>query len=126
MSHTVKAETRITDIALLTQVCKKLGLPDPEPGVHTLYQGQHKGYAVRLPGWNYPVVVDMTTGEAVYDNFNGSWGNQAEMDKLLSSYAHDFVLQDFQRQNGANIQEFVDGEGWVVMECEIATGMSAL
>ena len=42
---------------------------------------------MQLPGWTYPVVFDAATGEARYDNFEGSWGDQAELDRLLQAYA---------------------------------------
>lgn len=123
MSHTVKAETKVTDLALLTQVCRTRGLQDPEEGVHTLYQNEHRGHAVSLPGWRYPVVFNMQSGQVVYDNYKGNWGDQKELDNLLVGYSHDFVMQEFQRQNGANIQEFVDEHGWMVMECEIGNAI---
>jgi hypothetical protein len=32
------------------------------------------GWTVQLPGWIYLVVVKFDSGEARYDNYNGSWG----------------------------------------------------
>ena len=34
-----------------------------------------------------PVVFNTTTGAACYDNYNGHWGDQAQLDKFLQAYA---------------------------------------
>ena len=123
MSHTVKAETLVKDTALLRQVCMVQGLPEPEDGEHRLFDGKVvNGTAVKLPGWQYPVVFDAESGEAFYDNYRGSWGKQEELDKLLVGYAHDYVAQEFSRQGGSNVNEYVDADGWLVMEAEINAG----
>ena len=42
---------------------------------------------VTLPGWQYPVVVDIAEGSIKYDNYEGRWGNQQHLDKFLQMYA---------------------------------------
>ena len=50
-------------------------------GKHKLYGGNvYEGIGLQLPGWNYPVVINTETGLASYDNFNGSWGKEIELD----------------------------------------------
>jgi hypothetical protein len=52
------------------------------------YGGQSStGHLVKLPGWNYPVTVDLTTGECAYDNYGGHWGKEEVLDKLNQGYA---------------------------------------
>ena len=88
MSHIVTIKTRVTDAAALAAACRRLGLAEPVQGTATLFSGQRAtGLIVRLPSWQYPAVVDAETGEVRYDNYNGAWGSQAELDKLLQGYA---------------------------------------
>jgi len=42
---------------------------------------------VQLPGWNYPVVCETQSGAVKYDNYNGAWGRQEELNKFLQAYA---------------------------------------
>jgi hypothetical protein len=52
-----------------------------------LFSAQATGLAVRLPDWQYPVVCQTESGELLYDNFSGAWGEQRELDKFLQAYA---------------------------------------
>jgi hypothetical protein len=87
MSHIVTIKTRVRDPAALAAACTRLGLDPPVQGTAKLFSGQAEGLVVQLPGWHYPAVVDVATGEVKYDNYGGAWGSQAEMDKLLQAYA---------------------------------------
>ena len=49
--------------------CQRLGLAEPVQGSARLYGGEVTGLVVRLPGWQYPVVADLTSGHVRYDNF---------------------------------------------------------
>ena len=73
------------------------GLAEPWSGTARLYSGEAAGLVVRLPGWTYPVVFDPATGEAKYDNFNGCWGEQTELDRLLQAYAVERVRAEARR-----------------------------
>jgi hypothetical protein len=87
MSHIVTIQARLHDPAALAAACRRLGLAAPEQGTAELYSGQASGLIVRLPGWTYPVVIDPPTGIARFDNFEGRWGEQKELDRLLQMYA---------------------------------------
>ena len=87
MSHIVNIKTQIRDPAALTAACRRLGLVEPTSGTAKLFSGQATGLVVNLPGWMYPAVVDTATGEIQFDNYNGAWGSQSELDKLLQGYA---------------------------------------
>lgn len=56
-------------------------------GTARLYSSQATGQIVELPGWTYPVVVDTEKREVHMDTYNGAWGDQKELDKLLQAYA---------------------------------------
>ena len=87
MSHIVTIHTKIRDPAALAAACARLGLAAPGPGTAELYSGSASGLIVRLPGWTYPAVVNPESGEVRYDNFEGRWGSQTELDRLLQMYA---------------------------------------
>jgi hypothetical protein len=78
---------RIRDTVALTAACLRLGLAPPEQGTAQLFASQAAGQILRLPGWNYPVVIDVAAGQVQFDNYNGAWGNPLELDKLLQAYA---------------------------------------
>ena len=87
MSHIVTIQTQIRDAAAVAAACQRLGLPPPAERTVRLFSGQATGLTVELPGWNYPVVCDLPSGNLKFDNYQGSWGKQCELDKFLQAYA---------------------------------------
>ena len=87
MSHIVSIRTQARDPAALQAACRRLGLPAPVHGTAKLYTSQATGKIIQLPGWTYPVVIDTGTGQVQYDNFQGHWGDQALLGRLLQAYA---------------------------------------
>ena len=87
MSHVVQIKARVQDPAALAAACRRLGLAEPIQGTAQLYSGEATGLLVQLPGWHYPVVIDTATGTIKYDNFEGRWGAQTHLDRLLQMYA---------------------------------------
>jgi hypothetical protein len=87
MSHIVTIKTKVTDAPSLAAACRRLGLEPPVQGSAELFSASAAGLMVRLPGWAYPVVADVGTGEVKFDNYEGAWGSQQELDKLLQAYA---------------------------------------
>jgi hypothetical protein len=67
--------------------CARLGLPTPVQGKARLYSDEAEGLVVQLPGWTYPAVIDTLTGVIHYDNYEGRWGDQAQLGRLLQAYA---------------------------------------
>jgi len=84
MSHTMNIQLELHDKDALFAACERLGLTMTE-GRHRLYQTEEEGIAVRLPGWKYPVVVK-EDGMIAYDNYNGRWGKEEELNKLKAFY----------------------------------------
>ena len=74
MSHVVTITTEIRDAAAVRAACDRLRLPEPVHGRHRLFSGEVVGLAVELSDWRYPVVCDLSTGQAQYDNYEGRWG----------------------------------------------------
>jgi hypothetical protein len=87
MSHIVTVQTRVHDPAAVRAACQRLGLSGAAEGTAQLYSGEATGLIVQLPGWQYPVVIDALTGTLRYDNFEGHWGDKAQLDHFLQAYA---------------------------------------
>jgi hypothetical protein len=87
LSHIVSIQSKVHDPAAVTAACNRLGLAAPVQGTTQLFSGEATGLMVRLPGWEYPVVIDTLTGTMRYDNFNGHWGDQAHLNRFLQAYA---------------------------------------
>jgi hypothetical protein len=87
MSHIVEIKTEIRDEQAVRAACVRLKLAAPERKTVRLFSVTETGLCVELPGWRYPVVCNVLTGELRFDNYNGHWGPQAELNKFLQAYA---------------------------------------
>ena len=87
MSHIVEIKTEIRDEQAVRAACVRLKLAAPERKTVRLFSATETGLCVELPGWRYPVVCNVLTGELRFDNYNGHWGPQAELNKFLQAYA---------------------------------------
>ena len=87
MSHIVEIKTEVRDEAAVKAACVRLQLPAPEHKTVRLFSATVTGLCVLLPGWRYPVVADLDTGKLAYDNYQGHWGPQAELNKFVQGYA---------------------------------------
>lgn len=121
MSHTVTIKTEVRDVTAVHAACQRLGLSVPVQGTHKLYSGQQTGLAVKLPGWNYPVVCDLPTGQLNYDNFGGYWGEQKELDKLLQAYAVEKAKIEA-RKKGHSVTEQTLTDGSIKLTVQVAGG----
>ena len=95
MSHVVEVELQVkfTDRKTLDAACKRLSLAAPEHKLVQLYSEKVEGLAVELPGWRYPIVVDLEKEKVKYDNFNGRWGQIEELTKLEQAYQAEYILK---------------------------------
>lgn len=111
MSHIVQIKTEVKDAAAVEAACRRLGLAAPVSGHHTLFAGQSAdGLSVSLPGWQYPAVFNTETGAAAYDNYNGHWGKQEELDKFLQAYAVEKAIFEAQK-GGYSVYEELLSDG---------------
>jgi len=99
MSHTTEVQTEIKDMSVLEQACAMIGASFLGHGNHTQYMSTFTGVGVMLPGWTYPIVVDMDTGRVQQDNYNGRWGDIAELNKLTQRYAAEKIKFTLKKQN---------------------------
>ena len=111
MSHVVQIQTRVHDPVALAAACRRLDLAEPVQGTAQLFSGEATGLLVKLPGWQYPAVIDTFTGTIRYDNFEGHWGEQSHLDRLLQMYAVEkaklearkkgFIVSEQETQDGS-------------------------
>ena len=94
--------------AAVEAACRRLGLKAPTTGKFTLYAVERTGLGVNLPGWDYQVVCNLETGAVDFDNYNGSWGKQAELDKFLQAYAVEKAIYEAQKGGYSVYEETLD------------------
>jgi len=115
MSHLVVIETRVHDAAALTSACHRLGLAEPVHGNIQFFSGDATGLSVKLPGWRYPIVVDTAEGSIKYDNFEGRWGDPAELGRLLQMYAVEKAKLEA-RKKGYCVTEQARQDGSILLQ----------
>ena len=87
MSHIVTIRTEVRDLAAIAAACRRLNLPAPEEGRFKLFSGEATGVGVQLPGWQYPIICETTSGIVRFDHFEGRWGDPGHLDAFLQAYA---------------------------------------
>jgi hypothetical protein len=110
VSHVVSIKTEVRDVDAIRAACRRLNIDQPEQGTFKLFSGEATGIAVRLPDWTYPVVCDVATGEMNFENYNGRWGDQNELDAFLQGYAVEKArLEAHKRGHTVTEQPLADG-----------------
>jgi hypothetical protein len=108
MSHNTKVVTKLRDANMLEAACKERKIPY-QRGPHKvqLWSGNtsQADFSMQLPGWRYPVALNTKTGEVTFDNYNGSWGNIEELQRIKQEYKAQVMLHE------PKIEELV-AEGW--------------
>lgn len=109
MSHIVQIKTEVRDTVAIMAAARRLKLAEPTTGVFKMFSGaEATGTGVELPGWRYPAVFNTETGAVDFDNFNGSWGQQAELDKFLQAYAVERATAEAQKGGYSVYEEQLD------------------
>lgn len=97
MSHIVQIKSELKCETSIVNACRRLGLESPVDGTHQMFGSQTAtGLAVQLPNWHYPIVINTKTGGVEYDNYNGSWGEQKELDRFMQAYGVEKALYEAQ------------------------------
>lgn len=115
MSHIVKILSQVRDPAAVAAACHRLHLAAPTTGTVKLYSGEATGLIVQLPEWQYPVVIDTASGDVRYDNFNGSWGDQKQIDRFLQMYAVERTKLEARRK-GCQVREQALADGSILVQ----------
>ncbi len=85
-SHTATIKVEFRDPRTLRAAVEAIGGQWLGQGQHHLYGGDETGIGFRLPKWQYPLVA-RADGTLAYDDFSGTWGEVADLDRLKSEYA---------------------------------------
>ena len=117
MSHIVTIETQVRDAEAVCLTCRRLSLPAPVFGKTKLFSGSKTGWAVQLPEWRYPIVCDVATGRTDFDNFDGRWGEQCELDRFVQGYAVEKAkIEARKKGHSVTEQHLEDGSIKVVVQ----------
>ena len=63
MSHIVQIQSQVRDPVAIQAACQRLKLPEPTQRTVKLFSDTVTGLAVQLPGWTFPVLCDVASGE---------------------------------------------------------------
>ena len=121
MSHIVQLQAQVKDAVAVRAACQRLGLPSPVQGKTKLFSGEVEGLAVQLPGWTYPVVCDLASGQLRYDDFGGRWGDRARLDRFLQAYAVERAKAEARRR-GHGVTESQLPNGSIKLTIQVAGG----
>jgi hypothetical protein len=121
VSHIVQIRTQVRDAAAVHAACQRLGLTALEPQTVKLFSSTATGLPVKLPGWQYPVICDLATGELAYDNFEGRWGDQQELSRFLQAYAAEKAKIEARRR-GHSVTEQQLADGSIKLTIQVAGG----
>jgi hypothetical protein len=121
MSHVVAMKSQLKDPGGVAAACRRLGLSAPVHKTVKLFSDEATGLAVQLPDWNYPVVVDTTSGEVRYDNFEGRWGDKSRLDAFLQAYAVE-VVKAQSRRKGHTVTEQAREDGSIKLTVQVQGG----
>ena len=121
MSHVVSIQTKVRDMAGIQAACRRLGLSEPVQGKARLFSGEVTGVVVNLPGWEYPTVCDLESGQVQFDNFQGRWGDRKELDRFLQAYAVEKTKIEA-RKKGVPILEQPLSDGSIRLTVQVKGG----
>ena len=121
MSHIVTVKSQLKDPGGVAAACRRLGLAAPVHKTVKLFSDEATGLAVQLPDWQYPVVIDTTSGEVRYDNFEGRWGEQKHLDAFLQAYAVEKVKAESRRKGHTVTEQSLDN-GSIKLTVEVQGG----
>jgi ABC-type branched-subunit amino acid transport system substrate-binding protein len=121
MSHIVTVTTLVRDVHALAAACRRLGLRAPVQGTAQLFASAASGQIVHLPGWTFPLAIDTTSGQIFFDNYNGAWGEQRQLDRLLQAYAVEKARLEARKQ-GHSVTEQTLSDGSIKLLISVGGG----
>jgi hypothetical protein len=121
VSHIVQIQTQVRDAAAVAAACRRLGLPPPVKRTAKLFSSTATGLTVQLPGWTYPVVCDLSSGQLQYDNYGGRWGAPEKLAEFLQAYAVELAKIEA-RKKGHSVSEQTLADGSIKLTIQVAGG----
>jgi hypothetical protein len=119
----VQIQTQVRDPLAIQAACHRLGLGAPVHRTVRLFSSEATGLTVELPGWTYPVVCDVATGQIKFDNFGGVWGEQAKLDQFLQAYAAEKAKLEA-RKRGHSVIEQAMADGSIKLTIQVSGGVA--
>lgn len=117
MSHTTTIELEIKSLSALETACRETATPFERDTTVRLYDGTliEDCFAFTPGGWHYPVAAK--DGKLRFDNYEGAWGDIAELNKVKQRYAVN-VQKETARARGYRVREdrLSDGRVKLVVE----------
>jgi hypothetical protein len=111
MSHVTTVSVEFKDLETLEVAAIKLGAKFTLSETVRFMDGNTvTGPTVRLPGWHYPIVLK--DGQLHMDNYQGRWGNPADLNRLKQTYAI-AVTKKQARKQGFRVRETQASDGTV-------------
>jgi len=91
MSHSQTVKVTVTNKEALEATAREMNAQSFSTEVNDvkLFDGTYRGMFIHLQNWRYPVVID--GGELRYDSYNGSWGNEKDLQTFRQGYAANVV-----------------------------------
>jgi hypothetical protein len=123
VSHIVQIQTQVRDATAVDAACRRLGLPPPVQRTVKLFSSTATGLTVQLPGWTYPVVCDLSSGQLQYDNYGGRWGAPEKLAEFLQAYAVERAKIEA-RKKGHTISEQTLADGSIKLTIQVAGGVA--
>jgi hypothetical protein len=118
MSHIVEIKNEVRDETAISAACQRLQLEAPTHGTVKLFSDSATGTIVKLPAWRYPAVFDTQSGQARFDNFEGRWGEQHQLDRFLQGYAVEKTKIEA-RKKGHTITEQSQADGSIKLTVSV-------
>jgi len=117
VSHTTTIELEIKSLTALATACRETTTPYEQNTSVRLYDGTliEDCFAFTPNGWKYPVAAK--NGQLKYDNYEGAWGNESELNRVKQRYAVN-VQKEAARARGYRVREerLSDGKVKLVVE----------
>jgi hypothetical protein len=85
-SHTVTIDVKFSNVDAFAAAVAELGGKFIGRGSHNLFGTMVAGFGATLPNWRYPIVAKFD-GSVAFDNYNGKWGDESDVNRLRSEYA---------------------------------------
>ena len=111
MSHVATIALEFRDPEALAEAAAVLGLTLARETVRFYDWTRVTGTALRLPGWQYPVVID-GEGRLFYDHYEGQWGDPVHLHRFRQAYA-EAATRRFAHAQGLRVTRTVQVDGTV-------------
>lgn len=104
MSHTTTIELEIKSLTALKTACRETSTPYKEMTSVRLFDGTviEDCFSFTPSGWRYPVAAK--DGSLRYDNYEGQWGSDVELNSVKQRYAVN-VQKEAARSRGYRVRE---------------------